>query len=147
MIGVNGAGKSTLLSLICGELEPDEGAVSIGENARIGYLKQNSGLESGNTIFEEMQSVFAPLLEAQRRMQELSRRMQGASGQEYQELSQQFSQLQSYFETNEGYQIDPAGILQHCQPHLRQGSGAAFFLNRAVPPQLRDAFWLEKNEI
>ncbi len=106
LIGVNGAGKSTLLSLICGELEPDEGAVSVGENARIGYLKQNSGLESGNTIFEEMQSVFAPLLEAQRRMQELSRRMQGASGQEYQELSQQFSQLQSYFETNEGYQIE-----------------------------------------
>lgn len=41
IIGANGAGKSTFLRLLCGELEPTRGEVSIASNARMSVLKQN----------------------------------------------------------------------------------------------------------
>ncbi len=41
IIGANGAGKSTFLRLLCGELEPTRGSVSIPEKVRLSVLKQN----------------------------------------------------------------------------------------------------------
>ena len=41
IIGANGAGKSTFLKLLCGELEPTSGSVSIPEDTRLSVLKQN----------------------------------------------------------------------------------------------------------
>jgi len=41
IIGANGAGKSTFLKLLCGELEPTVGSVSIPEETRMSVLKQN----------------------------------------------------------------------------------------------------------
>jgi ATPase subunit of ABC transporter with duplicated ATPase domains len=41
IIGANGAGKSTFLRILCGELEPTRGSVSIPENTRMSVLKQN----------------------------------------------------------------------------------------------------------
>ena len=41
IIGANGAGKSTFLRILCGELEPTKGDVSIPPNLRMSVLKQN----------------------------------------------------------------------------------------------------------
>lgn len=41
IIGANGAGKSTFLKLLCGELEPTGGSVTIPEETRMSVLKQN----------------------------------------------------------------------------------------------------------
>ena len=41
IIGANGAGKSTFLKLLCGEIEPTTGTVTIPDNARISVLKQD----------------------------------------------------------------------------------------------------------
>ena len=41
IIGANGAGKSTFLRLLCGELEPTRGDVSIPETVRMSVLKQD----------------------------------------------------------------------------------------------------------
>ena len=41
IIGANGAGKSTFLKLLCGELEPTGGAITIPEETRMSVLKQN----------------------------------------------------------------------------------------------------------
>ncbi len=41
VIGVNGTGKSTFLAITAGELEPDEGAVVMGNSVRISYLPQD----------------------------------------------------------------------------------------------------------
>ncbi len=41
VIGANGAGKSTFLKLLCGELEPTRGAISIPEEARLSVLRQD----------------------------------------------------------------------------------------------------------
>ncbi|MBO5374848.1 MAG: ATP-binding cassette domain-containing protein, partial [Clostridia bacterium] len=41
VIGANGAGKSTFLRILCGELEPSKGEVSIPDTVRMSVLKQN----------------------------------------------------------------------------------------------------------
>lgn len=40
LTGPNGAGKSTIFQLLTGELEPDSGRISIPNDNRIGYLRQ-----------------------------------------------------------------------------------------------------------
>jgi len=41
IIGANGAGKSTFLRILCGELDPSSGSVSIPKNMRMSVLKQD----------------------------------------------------------------------------------------------------------
>ncbi|MEB7770870.1 MAG: ABC-F family ATP-binding cassette domain-containing protein [Kurthia gibsonii] len=41
LIGANGAGKSTFLKILSGEIEPQEGHVSMGTDERLAVLKQN----------------------------------------------------------------------------------------------------------
>lgn len=41
IIGANGAGKSTFLKILCGELEPSHGTVTIPSTVRLSVLKQN----------------------------------------------------------------------------------------------------------
>ena len=41
VIGANGAGKSTFLRILCGELEPSTGSVTMPENMRMSVLKQD----------------------------------------------------------------------------------------------------------
>lgn len=41
VIGANGAGKSTFLRLLCGELEPTKGEISVPETARLSVLRQD----------------------------------------------------------------------------------------------------------
>ena len=41
VIGANGAGKSTFLRILCGELEPTTGEVTISEGQRMSVLKQD----------------------------------------------------------------------------------------------------------
>lgn len=40
IVGRNGSGKSTLLKLIAGRLQPDRGAVELGDTVRIGWFSQ-----------------------------------------------------------------------------------------------------------
>lgn len=59
MIGPNGEGKTTLIRLILSELEPEDGRIFVKNGIRIGYLAQNGGYDSENTVFEEMKEIFA----------------------------------------------------------------------------------------
>lgn len=59
LIGPNGEGKTTLIRLILSELEPEDGRIFVKNGIRIGYLAQNGGYDSENTVFEEMKEIFA----------------------------------------------------------------------------------------
>ena len=52
LVGQNGAGKSTLFSLILGQIEADEGRVSLERDAVIGYLPQESAPVGDETVVE-----------------------------------------------------------------------------------------------
>ena len=41
IIGANGAGKSTFLKILCGEIEPTTGDVSIDKGTRMSVLRQD----------------------------------------------------------------------------------------------------------
>ena len=55
IIGANGAGKTTLFRLLTGTLEPDSGALRIGETTRIGCVDQSrDSLNDSKTVWEEI---------------------------------------------------------------------------------------------
>ena len=39
IVGINGAGKTTLLRILVGELQPDEGSVTLSKNKTVGLFK------------------------------------------------------------------------------------------------------------
>ncbi len=108
LIGVNGAGKTTLLNILTGEMESDGGEVIKRNGIRIGYLKQNTGLESSHTIIEEMRLVFFKLLQMQAELKQLYEQISTHTDtdSEYNILSQRMAKLQTVFEQQGGYDID-----------------------------------------
>lgn len=109
LIGINGCGKSTLLNIITGSEGYDKtpeglGSVNIAGKASIGFLRQNSGLNSELTIGEEMKNAFAPLLETLDKMKVLEKKM--ADGGNIDSINHEYAELSSYFEARDGYRID-----------------------------------------
>lgn len=109
LIGINGCGKSTLLNIITGSEGYDKtpeglGSVNIAGKASIGFLRQNSGLNSELTIGEEMKNAFAPLLGTLDKMKVLEKKM--ADGGDIDDISHEYAELSSYFEARDGYRID-----------------------------------------
>ena len=52
LVGPNGAGKSTLIKLLCGELEPDTGHVTLGTQLKAVYIDQRRTLNPELTLQE-----------------------------------------------------------------------------------------------
>ncbi|MFA9381900.1 MAG: ABC-F family ATP-binding cassette domain-containing protein, partial [Acetanaerobacterium sp.] len=107
-IGANGAGKSTLLGIITGKSGADEGTVTRASGLSIGFLEQNSGLDRSSTLYDEMLSVFAPLLALQNELHELELQMSGhmQDSEQLEKLSAQYAKKQTAFEHGEGYLIE-----------------------------------------
>lgn len=108
LLGANGAGKTTLLSIVSGELESDAGSVSLARGAEIGYLRQNGALDPGNTISQEVLTVFSDLLQMGEQLETLRESLAAspADSPEHARLLAQYDALNSAYETREGYMID-----------------------------------------
>jgi len=105
LIGPNGAGKTTLLSVLCGELEADDGVISLAGGKSVGLLRQDGGLSGGGSILSEMERVFADLdeMEAEMRRLEADIAETPPEGPLYRELESRYSALQLAFESKACY--------------------------------------------
>lgn len=106
LVGPNGAGKSTLIKMIIGENEPDEGQIVSRKGLTIGYLAQDTGLESEDTIYNEMLKVFAGLIKMEQQIHELENKIASSQDHEstsYYSLLKQYDQLMHDFSAQNGY--------------------------------------------
>ncbi len=101
LIGANGVGKSTLLNIITSLMNVDSGEVFINTSKSIGYLEQSGGLESGRSVFEELKSAYAPLIEIQKQMTNLEALMATDEN-----AAKKYASLSTYFEQHDGYNTD-----------------------------------------
>ena len=103
IVGINGAGKTTLLRIIVGEMTPDDGQVVLARDKTLGYLAQNSTVDTSHTIYEELLSVKADLLRLEERIRECENNMKHAEGDALEDLMKQYTSLTHAFETGGGY--------------------------------------------
>lgn len=103
IVGINGAGKTTLLRIIVGELQADNGLVTLAKDKTLGYLAQNSGVNTENTIYSELLSVKQELIDIENRLRETEEAMKHAKDTELDTLMKQYSSLTHAFEIGDGY--------------------------------------------
>ena len=104
LVGPNGAGKTTLLRLLSGFEEPSRGAVQRSKGLRLGYLAQESALDSDGTLWEEMLSAFADLRAREAELTRLEAAM--ADPDQFQAALERYGPLQHQFELDGGYQYE-----------------------------------------
>ncbi len=103
LVGRNGTGKTTLLKILTGDLDRDEGSVTLAKGAKVGYLKQEQAVEEGRTVLEEAQSAQADQLRLKQRMLELEQRLEsGATEEEVEE----YALVHEHFLEAEGYALE-----------------------------------------
>lgn len=110
LVGRNGAGKSTLVKMIIGDQSIDSGNVVTKKNLTIGYLAQDTGLNSEKSIYAEMESVFANLKKQETKLHQLEAQISSprmdANSEEFKEISKQYDNIRADFEQHNGYGYD-----------------------------------------
>jgi len=80
LIGRNGGGKSTLLRMMMGQVEPDTGTIYKAPGLSVNCLSQEPQITPGNTLEEELKSVFSALNTLQAEEAALLARWESLSG-------------------------------------------------------------------
>lgn len=105
LVGRNGAGKSTLLKIIAGIDAPDAGTIAKNKTASLGYLAQDTGLDSDKSVWDEMLEAFVEVITMEKRMRELeliiSELLPEASN--YESVMKEYDRLQHEFSEKNGY--------------------------------------------
>lgn len=108
LIGGNGEGKTTLIRLILGELDCESGVLFRKNGVKIGYLPQNGGYDSDNTVFEEMRGIFAEDIRALENLRAVENAIAVAdeSSTEYRALAAKYEHLNKQISARDSYHFE-----------------------------------------
>ena len=79
-VGANGAGKTTLFKIMLKECGIDGGEIFENNQTRIGYMQQQTNLTSDKTVYDELMTVFAPLVRMEAELEQLARQIERGEG-------------------------------------------------------------------
>ena len=106
LLGRNGAGKTTLFKILTGELDYDEGQVTVAQGRRVGLISQIPVYPAGYTVEDVLRSAFARLHALAEEMESLAARM--AAGESDERILKRYGALSEKFEVFGGYDTDVA---------------------------------------
>ena len=105
LVGVNGCGKSTLMRIIAGLDAPDSGEIALSRGVRVGYLAQQDMATGGSSVWAELEQVYEPVFEMEKRLRALELDMEQAheDAARFAQLSAEYDRLMQRFEESDGY--------------------------------------------
>lgn len=114
LVGVNGAGKSTILKMIMNEEPTDGGDIILAKGRTIGYLAQHQELIPHGTIYKELRSAKADIIEMEQRLRSIEEELKSLSGDALENRLETYNRLQSEFEARNGYACESeiTGVLK-----------------------------------
>ena len=101
LVGPNGAGKTTLLKIMTGRQEASQGEFTVNKGVELGYIAQEHDFDEEKSIWEEMLTVFQPLIDQGQQLEKLQYAI--ADHPEDEDLLRRLDQAQYNFEQAGGY--------------------------------------------
>lgn len=114
LVGPNGAGKSTIFKMIVGELPLDDGNVILTKGKTLGYLAQHQSMDSRNTIYEEVKTAKAHIINMELQIRQIELEMQSLTGDALNSRMETYNRLVAAFERENGYACESeiSGVLK-----------------------------------
>jgi ATP-binding cassette subfamily F protein 3 len=106
LIGVNGAGKTTLIKILTGVETRDSGDIFIAKDLTIGYLEQNTRIDTTISAFDYCESVFSDVFEIENSLRKLEMDMQSTPPDQQAGILEAYAKLQHRFEVLDGYSVN-----------------------------------------
>ena len=121
ILGPNGCGKTTFFRILVGELEADEGTVTLAPGRRLGLISQIPVYPEGTTVEDVLKGAQERLFSISRRLEELTVEMESDPSRrllnEYDRLMEDFRRLGGYEMDNERSRV-ASGL--DISPSMRQ---------------------------
>ncbi|MDF2607545.1 MAG: ATPase component of an transporter with duplicated ATPase domain [Bacillales bacterium] len=105
LVGKNGAGKTTLLKIIAGENSYDSGEIFKPKDVRLGYLAQSTSINTQNTIWNEMLSVFSEVIKLEQEMRRIEELL-ATDFTDHERYLSEYDLLQEKFKNLGGFQYE-----------------------------------------
>ena len=93
------------MRIIAGLDTPDSGEISMVRGTRVGYLAQQDMVTQGSTIWAELEKVYEPVFEMEKKLRALEDEMERAHGNpsDFAKLTSDYDRLTQAFEESDGY--------------------------------------------